>query len=90
MSVLLPPLLLVLAIVGWVPVIAHPIYQYAHGSGGCNPVAHCQRSDGGHRTFIPNGANVPNWPGVGHTNPQGGGPRNSFGTRYRRPPRLSL
>jgi hypothetical protein len=39
---------------------------------------------GSHRTFqpkIPNGANVPDAPGVGHVRVSGGGTRNEFGTR---------
>ena len=41
-----------------------------------------------HRTFqpkIPNGANVPEAPGVGHLRVSGGGARNDFGTSVVRP-----
>jgi hypothetical protein len=42
-----------------------------------------------YQTYIPNGQHVPNpcqpnmlWPGVGHENPAGGGPRNPFGIDF--------
>lgn len=35
-----------------------------------------------YQSRIPNGNNVPNWAGVGHIMPEGGGPRNQFGLDF--------